>query len=106
VVAHPTQIRQTNKTVDLKAGWKRRAKIEKTRVRLLAVFIALIPFYYDFGIKEFESEQAPVSIIFRRMGNIKPKYLKNVYSVNILILRVKLLSFQATDFYTGRVRFI
>jgi hypothetical protein len=65
VVAHPTQIRQTNKTADLKGGWKRRAKIEKTWVRVLAVFIALIPFYYGCGIKEFVSEQAPVSKYFR-----------------------------------------
>ena len=78
------QIRQMNKTVNLKGGWNRRAKIEKTWVRVLAVFIALIPFYYGCGIKEFASEQAPVSTIFRRMGDIKPKYLRNVYSVNIL----------------------
>ena len=69
------QIRQAKITVDLKVAWIRRVSVEKTGVRLLAIFITFIPFYSGCGIKEFISEQAPVSTIFRRMGEIKLKYL-------------------------------
>jgi len=51
VVAHPMQIRQTNMTVDLKMGGKRQDNVEKKDVRLLAVFISIIPFYYGLGSK-------------------------------------------------------
>jgi hypothetical protein len=62
------QTRQLNKTVNLEGRWKMRAEIEKTWVRLLTVFIAFIPFSNGFGIEEFESEQAPVLTVFRRMA--------------------------------------
>jgi hypothetical protein len=49
---------------------KRRARVENTWIRLLAAFIAFISFYDGYGIKEFISEQAPVSTIFRRRGDM------------------------------------
>ena len=65
-------------------GKKKRVRIEKTWIRLLTVFIAFIPFYDGFGIKEFETKQAPALQIFRRLGNEKPRCLGSVYAFNIL----------------------
>jgi hypothetical protein len=65
-------------------GKKKRVRNEKTWICLLTVFIAFIPFYDGFGIKEFETEQAPALQIFRRLGNEKPSYFGSVYSFNIL----------------------